>query len=179
MYKNFLLFLFGLFILTSCRMKDRAGDFYITATSKAEKGDIQGALVDYDKAIELNPKFAMAYHNRGYYCRLATGNLQGALEDFTKSIEVIDNDNDAYSLSMRSFVKLQMNDVEGALSDVTSSLALDSTNSFAYRNKALVILATGDTAQCITNLQKAKTLGFSSKFGTEVDELLNRLSKAK
>mgnify|MGYP001805888496 FL=1 len=175
--KSFLTIAALLFILTGCvKMKERSIDYYISGTAKAEKGDIHGALVDFDKSIELNPEFAMAYHNRAYYCRLATGNLQGALEDFTASIEVSPIDNDAYSLSMRSFVKLQMKDVAGALKDVGASLELDPNNSFAYRNRALIKLAQTDTLACVEDLKKARELGFATKFGTEVDELLSRLA---
>lgn len=178
--KNYLAIAALLFILTGCvKMKERSIDYYISGTAKAEKGDIQGALVDFDKSIELNPDFAMAYHNRAYYCRLATGNLQGALEDFTASIDVSPIDNDAYSLSMRSFVKLQMKDIAGALKDVGASIELDPTNSFAYRNRALIKLALTDTTACINDLNKARELGFSTKFGTEVDELLARLAPAQ
>jgi tetratricopeptide (TPR) repeat protein len=177
MFKNFVYITILLFILTGCiKMKERSIDHYISGTAKAEKGDIQGAMVDFDKSIELNPEFAMAYHNRGYYCRLAMGNLQGALEDFTASIEASPVDNDAYSLSMRSFVKLQMKDIAGALKDVTASIDLDPSNSFAYRNRALIALAQTDTLSCINDLKKARALGFTTKFGTEVDELLGRLT---
>ena len=38
---------------------------YNSGVDKYEQGDYQGAIADYTKAIEINPKFALAYFNRG------------------------------------------------------------------------------------------------------------------
>ena len=45
--------------------------------------DEQGAIADFTKAIELEPKFATAFNNRGN-AKKALGNLQGAEADFQK-----------------------------------------------------------------------------------------------
>ncbi|WP_242056152.1 tetratricopeptide repeat protein [Nostoc flagelliforme] len=41
-------------------------------------GDLQGALVDFNQAIKINPNFANTYYNRGIarfeYKRLSRGN---------------------------------------------------------------------------------------------------------
>ena len=47
----------------------------------------KGAIVDYTKAIELDPEYALAYDNRGaskYYLE----DYKGAIEDHTKAIEL-------------------------------------------------------------------------------------------
>jgi tetratricopeptide (TPR) repeat protein len=50
--------------------------------------DKQAAIADYNKAIELNPKFALAFNNRGlvYY---DFGNIKAANSDWRKAIEPI------------------------------------------------------------------------------------------
>ena len=52
------------------------------------------AISDYNKAIELNPNFALAYNNRGwaYYC---LKKYQQALKDFDKAIELNPNNTQA------------------------------------------------------------------------------------
>ena len=58
--------------------------------------DYSRDIVDYTKAIELDPDFAFAYNNRG----LAKAELEdnyGAIEDFTKAIELDPDDADAYN----------------------------------------------------------------------------------
>ena len=51
------------------------------------KGDLDGAIADYNRAIELNPKYASAYYNRGN-AKEAKGDLDGAIADFKRATEV-------------------------------------------------------------------------------------------
>ena len=50
-------------------------------------GDYQGAIADYDRALELNPQFAQAYYNRGNAKRTLK-DYQGAIADYDKAIEL-------------------------------------------------------------------------------------------
>ena len=43
----------------------KARDFYIQGQYKHLRGDAQGAIADYTKAINLNPNFGAAYKRRG------------------------------------------------------------------------------------------------------------------
>src|SRR2546422_6726219 len=45
------------------------------------KGDIAGAIVEYDRALTIDPKLAEAYLNRGKAKR-AGGDLDGAINDY-------------------------------------------------------------------------------------------------
>jgi tetratricopeptide (TPR) repeat protein len=49
--------------------------------------DIDGAIADFTKAIEANPKYAEAYYYRGL-ARHAKRDLDGAIADFTKAVEL-------------------------------------------------------------------------------------------
>ena len=61
--------------------------YYYRGVAKQAKGDSDGAIADYTKAIELKPDFAMAYYNRGL-AKGAKGDLDGANADHTKAIEI-------------------------------------------------------------------------------------------
>ena len=40
-------------------------NYFQSGSDKYAKGDLTGAISDYDQALKLNPKFAKAYYNRG------------------------------------------------------------------------------------------------------------------
>jgi tetratricopeptide (TPR) repeat protein len=52
--------------------------------AKRAKGDFDGAIADYSKAIELNPKLAVAYSNRGE-AKKAKGDQEGADADLAQA----------------------------------------------------------------------------------------------
>ena len=64
-----------------------AADYYNRAHAKKAKGDLDGALADYTRALELDPKLADACNNRGCV-KQAKGDLDGALADYTRALEL-------------------------------------------------------------------------------------------
>ena len=54
---------------------------------KYNSEDYQGAISDYTKAIEINPKEAKAYCNRGS-AKNVLKDYSGAISDYTKAIEL-------------------------------------------------------------------------------------------
>ena len=67
----------------------------IRGIAKYELGDNKGAIADYNKAIEFNPKDGLAYFNRGY-AKYELGDLEGACLDWGKAGEL--GETDAYDL---------------------------------------------------------------------------------
>ena len=63
--------------------------------SRFKQGDYQGGIVDFTKAIEINPNYAEAYSNRGS-TRIQLKDYQAAINDFNKAIEINPNLADAY-----------------------------------------------------------------------------------
>jgi tetratricopeptide (TPR) repeat protein len=55
--------------------------YYNRGLLHCDLGNLQQALVDYTKAIELDPQYALAYYNRGLLHRDLT-NLRQAIHDF-------------------------------------------------------------------------------------------------
>ena len=61
--------------------------YYNRGFAYEKKGEYDRAIVDYDKAIAINPKFAAAYNNRGnaYYKK---GDKEQAIVDFRKTLDI-------------------------------------------------------------------------------------------
>lgn len=91
---------------------------------KSKKGDLDGALADYNEAIRFNPKYAATYNNRGNV-KLKKGDLNGALADFNQAIQL----NPAYGLAYRNRgrAKGKKGDVNGAIADYNQAIKLGVT----------------------------------------------------
>ena len=81
-------------------------------------GDNRGAIADYNKCIELDPKAEDAYNNRGnsnYYLNKYTE----AIADYTAAIKL--NPNYAEAYYSRGITKKQLNDKDGACFDLSKA----------------------------------------------------------
>ena len=96
------------------------------------KGDIAGAIMEYERALMMDPKLADAYLNRGKAKR-AGGDLDGALTDFDRAIKLNPNDAEAYFKRGRAFL------IEGnakfAIADFDKSISLDDRNPLVYAER--------------------------------------------
>ena len=81
-------------LILSIPEKAQAGSakfYFDRAFKKGEEGDYYGAISDYTKAIEINPKKFMAYGNRGI-AKEKIGDLKGACFDWKKASSLGDKD---------------------------------------------------------------------------------------
>ena len=62
-----------------------AEDFDELGRNKAKERDFEGAIENFDRAININPDYANAYNNRANV-RHELGDDAGAIEDYTKAI---------------------------------------------------------------------------------------------
>lgn len=62
-------------------------DYFNRGNAYVMKGQIDQAIADYGKAIELNPWYDSAYSNRGN-AYFAKGEFDNAMADYTKAIEL-------------------------------------------------------------------------------------------
>ena len=87
------LFLIIILILHGC---NSAVSLYNRGNQKFHSGDLEGALEDYDLAIEIDPDYAPAYYNRGMAYE-DLGDYDMALMDYTTAIEIDPNYVEAYN----------------------------------------------------------------------------------
>ena len=105
----------GLILSVPQKVYTQTSTFYFNrANDKANNGDHHGAILDYTKAIEINPNDAKAFLNRGY-SKAELKNHYGAISDFTKAIRIDPRYADAYI--NRGIDKKIIGDLKGACAD--------------------------------------------------------------
>ncbi|MBN3035320.1 MAG: tetratricopeptide repeat protein [Bacteroidales bacterium] len=110
------------------------------------KGDYQGALEDYDKAISMNPEYGDAYANRAKLRVTAFGDLKGALEDYDRAIDIYSRAGHIYRnrldysdiYSNRGAVRSKLNDPDGALADYNAAIEMNPELAEPYNNRGLI-----------------------------------------
>ena len=65
--------------------------YFNQGVSYAKSEEYEKALVAYNKAIELDPKYPDVYYNRGI-CYRKLGEYDKAISDYSKSIELDPDD---------------------------------------------------------------------------------------
>ena len=115
-------------------------------------GDLAGALADYAKAIEIDPRYASAYFNRGIV-RQAKGDLDSAIADYTRAIELDPRYAKAYY--GRGLTRQAKGDLDGAIADHTKYLELAPPSANAYYNRGRARQAKGDLVWAIADYGKA------------------------
>ncbi len=174
-------------------------EFY-RGNENANLGKYKEAIENYDKAIELNPKYADAYNNRGN-AKLHSGKNEEAIEDYNKAIELdpqydtyynrgnaklhsgkneeaIEDYNKAIELNPkyakaynnRGFTKSDLGDFKEAIEDYDKAIKLNSKDAAAYINRGVAKLALGRHEEAKKDYDKAKTLFAKAKNMEMVEE---------
>jgi Tfp pilus assembly protein PilF len=126
--------------------------YYNRAVAELAKGDLEGAIADYTKAIELEPNNFRAYDNRGVL-KQAKGDMDGAIADYSKAIEL--KPDLANAFYNRGNAKVTKGDLDGGIADCTKAIELkpDLANAFYCRSHAKQ--AKGDWDGAIADFTKA------------------------
>ncbi len=144
-----ILILIALVLFVGVSIRDA---YYNRGAAKIEKGDLDGAIADYNRAIELNPKDARAYYNRGIAKR-AKGDLDGAIADFSRAIEL--DPKYAIAYNNRGIAKDDKGDLDGAIADYNRAIELDPKHAVAYNNRGFDKEARGDLDGAIADYNRA------------------------
>ncbi len=120
---------------------NKAQGHYDSGIALDNKGDFDGGIEEYTKAIEADPRFVKAYINRGID-REQKYQFDAAVADLSKAIEL-----DPFNLQAhmsRGASRLRTKDLDGAVADYTKLIEID-TRKMAqpayYRNRAIVYRA--------------------------------------
>ena len=103
-------------------------EFY-KGLAKQKEGRNKEAIDHYNKAIELNPRFAGAYNNRGN-AKSSLGQNEEAIEDYNKAIEI--NPRFAEAYNNRGNKKSYLDQEQEAIEDYNKAIEINSQFSEAY-----------------------------------------------
>jgi tetratricopeptide (TPR) repeat protein len=117
------------------------------------KGQYDKAISDYTKAIEINPKNARAYYNRGIAYQ-SEGKYDEAISDYTQAIER--NPRYAPAYANRGLVYASgKGQYDKAISDYTKAIEINPKDTKAYNNRGIAYQDTGQYELAIADFNKA------------------------
>ena len=120
-----------------------------------KQGDLKTAIINFNKAIELNPKDANVNTIRGMvYNEL--GKFNEAIVDLNKAIEIDPKNSSAYN--NRGFTYSQLGKFNEAIVDLNKAIEIDPKNSSAYNNRGLAYMSLGKYNEAIVDFNKAIVL---------------------
>ncbi|MBD2329476.1 tetratricopeptide repeat protein [Alkalinema sp. FACHB-956] len=129
--------------------------YYHRGSQRLKAGRVDGAIADFDKAIQLNPKFSLAYQARGS-AYLKQQKFDSAIADFNQVLDVDPN----FSLALidRAQAYQQTKQMAAAMQDLNRAIAVDPFSELALSDRAELREATGDLAGSLTDNRRVKQL---------------------
>jgi tetratricopeptide (TPR) repeat protein/S1-C subfamily serine protease len=113
--------------------------------------DYPKAIADYDKAIAINPEYAVAYSNRGTTYS-ALKDYPKAIADYDKAIAI--NPEDAQAYNNRGITYSDLKDYPKAIADYIKFIAINPEDAQAYYNRGALYFALKDYPNAIADYTK-------------------------
>ena len=111
---------------------------------KASEVLAQGIELDTDDPNASNLQSLIHLENKKYLA---------ALVEINRALDAVPDE--PYFLNNRGFINLMMDSLDLALQDIDASILLNPKNGWAYRNKGIYFLKTGDYSQAIRLMNRA------------------------
>ncbi|MEG5063843.1 tetratricopeptide repeat-containing serine protease family protein [Microcoleus sp. B3-A4] len=129
-----------------------AKTYYVRGLTRFDKGDLPGAVADFNQAIQTQSDYAEAY----FYRALAYSDLKQmpqSIADYSRAIALNAGYVDAYY--NRGLVLSALGDKPGAIADYTQVIRLDRNFAAAYNNRGLALSDLGDQKGAIDDFNQA------------------------
>ena len=122
----------------------------------------QNAILNFDKALKINPSDINSIANRGY-SKSQIQDFLGALNDFDQVIKI--DPLNAGSFANRGDLKLKLKYFDEAIIDYTSAIRLNPDYSYAYVSRGDAKNRIGDDIGAIKDYTRALTINKKELFG--------------
>jgi tetratricopeptide (TPR) repeat protein/S1-C subfamily serine protease len=126
--------------------------YYNRGLANYDLGNKQEAILDFNRAIAINPKFAIAYSNRGVV-KSNLGDKQAAIADYDRALAI--NPKDAIAYNNRCLVKSYLGNNQGAVLDCDRAIAINPKYTEAYVSRGTVKSYLGNNQGAILDYDRA------------------------
>ncbi len=129
--------------------------FVVRAGTRRATGDLEGAIADCTKALELDPGYREALGNRGAV-RRESGDLDGAIADYQKALALDPRYPALWNLLGNAHHG--KGDLDRAVADYTKALELDPGLALTWNYRGIVRSNKGDLAGALSDFTRAVEL---------------------
>jgi tetratricopeptide (TPR) repeat protein len=162
-----------LIVVANDAIAQTAKEYCNRGVAKQNKGDLEGAVADYNRAIQLSPYDATPYNNRGLI-KTAKGDLDGAIEDFNRALQIDAKNPKTYD--NRGVAIQKTGDLAGALQNYDRAIDLSRKFAGAFAHRGYIKMTKGDLDGALSDYNNAIELRLK-----DADTFYNRglVKKAK
>jgi tetratricopeptide (TPR) repeat protein len=121
------------------------------------KGYLDGAIADFNQAMQLDTDFANPIYNRGI-AHLNKGDFENAIADFNEAIRRTPDDGDAYG--NRGIAYAIQDKLVAAIADFDEAIRLAPNDGIGYFNRGHARIQNGDTQGGANDLIEAQRRGY-------------------
>ncbi|MBP6573401.1 MAG: tetratricopeptide repeat protein [Flavobacteriales bacterium] len=146
-------------------MRDRGVTFALL-------GDSAGARADFDRTVEMEPGNPVNWNTRGFHRYAAFGDHQRAIKDYNAAIKL--DKNHGYAFNNRGWSKYKLGNTESGLRDIRLAGRKNPSNAMVDRNLGVIANEQGNLQLACTLWRTALDKDFTSRFGTEVEDLVKQ-----
>jgi tetratricopeptide (TPR) repeat protein len=143
-----------------------ARDAFYKGIIEGKSGFHQKAAAHFDEAIRIDPKFGLAYYNRGLALQ-QLGQEQRAIHDYTEAIRLEANFADAFASRGTAYENVKQYDQ--AIKDYSEAIRLAPKAAFNYANRASSYRKLGRYQEAIRDYEAA--IGLDPRNDETLDSL--------
>ncbi len=166
-----------LLVVLTCTVQGQelasADQYTQRAIARFQKNDLDGAIADFTKVIEMNgQQLEFCYYFRGM-AHYRKGNVDQAITDFTKAIDIKP---DARFYEDRGNLLVKKGELDRAIADLNKAIELAPQYAKAHCDRGTTRLLRGENANADADFRKCFELdpGLESQFKAAADKIRQR-----
>lgn len=149
------------------------------ASVTGKLGNNISALKRLNEIISMQDSFEPSAYNERALVYMELEEFDSAISDYNM---ILEHSNlfveypvlRAYTINNLGYAQYKAGDVSEGLDNINKAIGLEPSNSYAYKNRAEVLISQKKLVEGCVDLEKAKDLGFTNLYGQEVNDLISQ-----